>query len=95
MNKVGVLGTGTMGAGIVQLAASTGHRVTACDANVESLEKAQVYVREGLARLTQKGALSEDEANVSYDRVSWTTNVDDFHDVEAVIEAIVEKVEAK
>ncbi len=95
MNKIGVLGTGTMGAGIVQLAASTGHRVTACDANVESLEKAQVYVREGLARLTQKGALSEDEANVSYDRVSWTTNVDDFHDVEAVIEAIVEKVEPK
>ena len=95
MNKIGVLGTGTMGAGIVQLAASTGHRVTACDANVESLEKAQVYVREGLARLTQKGALSEDEANASYDRVSWTTNVDDFHDVEAVIEAIVEKVEPK
>ncbi len=95
MNKIGVLGTGTMGAGIVQLAASTGYRVTACDANVESLEKAQVYVREGLARLTQKGALSEDEANVSYDRVSWTTNVDDFHDVEAVIEAIVEKVEPK
>ena len=95
MNKIGVLGTGTMGTGIVQLAASTGHRVTACDANVESLEKAQVYVREGLARLTQKGALSEDEANASYDRVSWTTNVDDFHDVEAVIEAIVEKVEPK
>lgn len=95
MNKIGVLGTGTMGTGIVQLAASTGHRVTACDANVESLEKAQVYVREGLARLTQKGALSEDAANASYDRVSWTTNVNDFHDAEAVIEAIVEKVEPK
>ena len=44
---VGVLGVGTMGAGIVQLAAQTGHSVVACDQSVEALEKAQRYVWEG------------------------------------------------
>ncbi|HVF02606.1 MAG TPA: 3-hydroxyacyl-CoA dehydrogenase NAD-binding domain-containing protein [Rubrobacteraceae bacterium] len=37
---VGVLGVGTMGAGIVQLAAQTGHSVVACDQSIEALEKA-------------------------------------------------------
>ena len=95
MNRLGVLGTGTMGAGIVQLAAQTNHEVVACDTNVESLEKAQVYVREGLSRLVNKGAFSEDEALAHYDRIHWTTNLQDFHDTAAVIEAIVEKVEPK
>lgn len=95
MNRIGVLGTGTMGAGIVQLAAQTNHEVVACDANVGALEKAQVYVREGLSRLVNKGAFSEDEALAHYDRIHWTTNLQDFHDTAAVIEAIVEKVEPK
>ncbi len=57
--KLGVLGTGTMGAGIVQLAAQSGYRVIACDASVESLERAQVYARGGLWRFAEKGAFSE------------------------------------
>ena len=54
VRTVGVLGVGTMGAGIVQLAAQTGHEVVACDSNVKALEKAQRYVREGLARFTDR-----------------------------------------
>lgn len=92
---LGVLGTGTMGAGIVQLAAQSGYEVVACDASVESLERAQVYVREGLARFADKGAFSEGEAAAHYDRIHWTTLVDDFRDAEVVIEAIVEKVGPK
>ncbi|HEX2740921.1 MAG TPA: 3-hydroxyacyl-CoA dehydrogenase NAD-binding domain-containing protein, partial [Rubrobacter sp.] len=42
MDTIGVLGTGTMGAGIVQLAAQSGYRVVACDFAVEALERAQV-----------------------------------------------------
>ncbi len=56
MERIAVLGTGTMGAGIVQLAAQSGYQVTACDTSVESLERAQVYVREGLERLAEKRA---------------------------------------
>ena len=90
---LGVLGTGTMGAGIVQLAAGAGHRVVACDGSVEALEKAQVYVREGLTRFAERGVISDPES--AYDRIRWTTNLEDLGDAEAVIEAIVEKVEPK
>ena len=93
--KLGVLGTGTMGAGIVQLAAQSGYLVIACDASVESLERAQVYAREGLWRFAEKGSFSEDEAASHYERISWTTNPDELGDVTVVIEAIVEKVEPK
>ncbi len=90
---IGVLGTGTMGAGIVQLAAGSGYRVVACDGSVEALERAQVYVREGLERFAERNIISDPEA--AYDRVRWTTNLEDLGETEAVIEAIVEKVEPK
>ena len=67
----------------------------ACDASVESLERAQVYAREGLWRFAEKGSFSEDEAASHYERISWTTNPDELGDVTVVIEAIVEKVEPK
>jgi 3-hydroxybutyryl-CoA dehydrogenase len=95
MERIAVLGTGTMGAGIVQLAAQSGYRVTACDASVEALERAQVYVREGLERLAEKNTFSEDEASSHYGRIHWTTNPQDLAEAEAAIEAIVEKVEPK
>lgn len=92
---LGVLGTGTMGAGIVQLAAQSGYRVIACDAAVESLERAEVCVREGLSRFVDRGAFSEDEATAHYDRIHWTANAADLGRAEIAIEAIVEKVEPK
>jgi 3-hydroxybutyryl-CoA dehydrogenase len=95
VRTVGVLGVGTMGAGIVQLAAQTGHEVVACDSNVKALEKAQRYVREGLARFTDRGAFSEEEAREHYDRIHWTVNQEDMAEVGAAIEAIVERVGPK
>ena len=95
MGRIAVLGTGTMGAGIVQLAAQSGHTVVACDASVEALEKAQVYVHEGLSRFAGKGAFSEGEAAAHYDRIHWTTNPEDLGEAEAAIEAIVERAGPK
>jgi 3-hydroxybutyryl-CoA dehydrogenase len=93
--RVAVLGTGTMGAGIVQLAAQSGHPVVACDASVGALERAQLYVRDGLARFARKGAFSGGEAEAHYDRIRWTTNPDDLGEADVAIEAIVEKVGPK
>ncbi|CAA9437140.1 MAG: 3-hydroxybutyryl-CoA dehydrogenase; 3-hydroxyacyl-CoA dehydrogenase [uncultured Rubrobacteraceae bacterium] len=93
--KLGVLGTGTMGAGIVQLAAQSGYEVVACDASVEALEKARVYVREGMQRFARRGAFSEAEAAAHYDRVRWTVNVEDLRETGVAIEAIVEKIGPK
>ena len=93
--RIGVLGTGTMGAGIVQLAAQSGYAVVACDSSVEALERAQLYVREGMQRFARRDAFSEAEADAHYDRIRWTTNVEAFGETGAVIEAVVEKVEPK
>ncbi|HEX6709433.1 MAG TPA: 3-hydroxyacyl-CoA dehydrogenase family protein [Rubrobacter sp.] len=95
MDTIGVLGTGTMGAGIVQLAAQSGYTVIACDASVEALERARTYVREGLSRFAGKGAFTEVEASSHYDRIDWTTRMEDLAPAGAAIEAIVEKVGPK
>jgi 3-hydroxybutyryl-CoA dehydrogenase len=95
VRAVGVLGVGTMGASIVQLAAQTGHRVVACDLSVDALEKAQLYVRDGLSRFVGRDAFSEEEAEEHYDRIHWTVNLEDMAEVDAAIEAIVEKVRPK
>jgi 3-hydroxybutyryl-CoA dehydrogenase len=92
---VGVLGTGTMGAGIVQVVAQSGYRVVACDASVEALEKAQLYVRDGLGRFARKGVISEGEAQDAYDLIHWTVELEEMSGTEAVVEAIVERVEPK
>ena len=95
IHTVGVLGVGTMGAGIVQLAAQIGHKVVACDLSVEALEKAQLYVRDGLSRFVGRDAFSEEEAEEHYDRIHWTVNLEDMAGVDAAIEAIVERVGPK
>lgn len=94
ISSIGVLGTGTMGAGIVQVAAQAGYRVVACDLSVESLEGAQIYAREGLEKFAAKGRLTED-ADTAYGRISWTTDVTELGGCGAVIEVITERVEPK
>jgi 3-hydroxyacyl-CoA dehydrogenase, NAD binding domain len=95
METVGVLGTGTMGAGIVQVVAQAGYRVVACDRSVEALERAQLYVRDGLGRFAGKGAITESEAATAYDRIHWTVNAEEMGEAGAVIEAVVERVGPK
>ncbi len=92
---VGVVGTGTMGAGIIQVAATAGRDVIACDPSVDALEKAQVYVHRGLYRFEKKGVV-EDAAS-AYGRVRWTEDMDELGEgnIEAVIEAVPERLELK
>jgi 3-hydroxybutyryl-CoA dehydrogenase len=95
VETVGVLGTGTIGAGIVQVASQAGYRVVACDRSVEALEKAQRCVRDGLVRFALKGIVTEGDARNAYDRVRRTVNAQELGEAEAAIEAVVERVEAK
>ena len=94
METVGVLGTGTMGAGIVQVVAQAGYRVVACDRSVGTLERAQLYVRDGLGRFARKGVITESEAGIAYDRIHWTGNVEEMGEAEAVVERVGQKKEA-
>lgn len=92
---VGVLGAGTMGAGIAQVAAQNGSEVVLVDLNQEMLTKAENNLDKVLARLLEKGSISEDEKINIQGRITYSTDVHDFKSSKIVIEAIVEKLEVK
>lgn len=94
INTIGVLGTGTMGAGIVQVTAQAGYEVVACDHSVQALERGQRYVWEGLEKFAAKGRISEEAATV-YERIRWTSELGSLTGAGAVVEVIVERVGPK
>ncbi len=93
--KVGVLGAGTMGAGIAQVAAQAGNQVVLVDLNQEVLTKAENNLVKVLDRLTEKGKLSASESEEIQDRFTYSTAVADFASCGIVIEAIVENIGVK
>jgi len=92
-SKIGVLGAGTMGAGIAQVAAQSGHEVVLVDVNAEQLMKAKASIDKVLARLVEKGSLASVEEVMN--RMSFSSEMPDFKGASLVIEAIVEKLEVK
>ena len=95
MIEVGVLGAGTMGAGIAQVAAQAGHRVNLIDVNEEALKKAKAKMAKVFERLVEKGKFSEMEANDILGRINYSVDRNDFRNCGLIIEAIVENLEVK
>jgi 3-hydroxybutyryl-CoA dehydrogenase len=91
--KVGVLGAGTMGAGIAQVAAQSGHKVVLVDVNATQLSKAKSNMEKVLARLVEKGSI--DRIETVLDQIQFSSEMEDFQGAGLVIEAIVEKIEIK
>ncbi len=92
---IGVLGAGSMGAGIAQIAASSGHPTVVCDLDPEALEKARENLERIYSRLVEKGKITAGEKAGSLDRLRFTTDWDEFGTAACVIEAIVEDLEIK
>jgi 3-hydroxybutyryl-CoA dehydrogenase len=92
---VGVLGAGTMGAGIAQVAAQKECEVVLVDLNQDVLTKAENNLDKILARLVEKNTLSADDKINIQGRISYSTDIADFRPCKIVIEAIVEKIEIK
>ncbi len=95
VQKIGVIGVGQMGSGIVQVAILAGYEVLACDQSSQHNEKAGATVQKQLAKLVEKGKLSEDDKNAALKRLSWTCDLTDYAKVDLIIEAITEDVPAK
>ena len=91
--KVGVLGAGTMGAGIAQVAAQSGHKVVLVDVNTQQLEKAKKEIQKVLTRLVEKGMLASVEELL--EKMTFSTELHDFKGSGLIIEAIVEKLDVK
>ncbi len=93
--KIGVLGAGTMGAGIAQVAAQAGHQVVLVDVNDEQLKKAAASYQKVFDRLVEKGQLSPEGKIELLDRISLKNSISHFASCDLIIEAIVEKLEVK
>ena len=95
IRKVGVVGLGTMGAGIAQLCVEAGIETVGREVSIELAEKARDRVAHFLTRKVQKGTLEQDARDAAVARLSLTTELADLAGCDLVIEAIVEELAAK
>jgi 3-hydroxybutyryl-CoA dehydrogenase len=95
IKKVGVVGCGQMGSGYVQLCAQKGYQVVVSEVNDELLNKGLALINARLTESVSKGPLSAGEKENILARISGTTNLQSLSDCDIVIEAAIEKMEAK
>ncbi|MHB8631030.1 MAG: 3-hydroxyacyl-CoA dehydrogenase NAD-binding domain-containing protein [Candidatus Limnocylindria bacterium] len=94
MEQIGVVGAGTMGAGIAQVCATAGLQVVLVDVGPDQLRRGQAAIAESLGRLEPKGKLPRPAAEIAR-RVRVTTAVSDLARVDFVIEAAFEDAAVK
>jgi 3-hydroxybutyryl-CoA dehydrogenase len=94
IKKVGVIGVGAMGQGIVQVAAMSGYDVIAKDLNADLIKKAIGSIEKNLGRLVEKEKISGDQRDQALQRIK-TGQLSDFKSCDLIIEAISEDTEAK
>ena len=95
MMQIGVVGSGSMGSGIAQVAAQSGHQVVVYDLSEEALVKAETKLGKIVNRLIEKGRLSESEGAALLGRIRWVNDLQSFKECGFVIEAIVERLDIK
>ncbi|WP_078556192.1 3-hydroxybutyryl-CoA dehydrogenase [Bacillus alkalicellulosilyticus] len=95
VNKVLVIGAGQMGAGIAQVHAKAGIPVLLHDKEMEYAERGFQTIEKNLLKQVQKGRCSEQEKATILSRIELTADIEVASDVDLVIEAIVEQMEAK
>jgi 3-hydroxybutyryl-CoA dehydrogenase len=89
-----VIGAGTMGNGIAQVAATSGYQVTCMDVMPAALEKAKAAIAKSTSKLLEKGTINA-EQKASADAIQYVSNMDTMKDADFVIEAATENPELK
>jgi 3-hydroxybutyryl-CoA dehydrogenase len=95
IDTVGVVGAGTMGSGIAQVAATAGYDVVMRDVEDDLVAAGFDRIDDSLGRFVEKEELTRAEADAAVDRIAGTTDLDDLADCDYVIEAAVENMEIK
>lgn len=92
---IGVVGSGAMGSGIAQVAATAGHPTIIYDTNTTALEKARTNLSTSLKKLVEKEKISSDKAQSILELTSYSNSIQDFKSCDLIIEAIVENIDIK
>lgn len=93
--NVAVIGAGTMGSGIAQVAAQAGHKVVLFDTRKEAVDKALAGLRKVLDRLVEKGKFTAEQADGIHGRITPASDLKDLAGSGLVIEAIIEDLGIK
>ena len=92
---VGVVGMGTMGAGIAEVLARTGLAVAAVDVDDDALARGREHLEHSTGRAVERGKLDEAAQRELLDRIRFSTTLADLSDVDFVIEAVPEQLDLK
>jgi 3-hydroxybutyryl-CoA dehydrogenase len=95
MTKIGIIGSGAMGAGIAQVAAAAGHEVVLYDNNPTALERARLSLEQVMARLVAKTKMTAAEAHALLRRISYAEQLYAYQGAGLIIEAIIEDLQIK
>ncbi len=95
IETIGVVGAGTMGNGIAQVAARAGHRVVLRDVSAEFLERGMKAINSSLQRDVDKERLSEDEKRAIVARIETTTETEALSGADFIVEAVTENYDVK
>ena len=95
INTVGIVGAGTMGSGIAELAASAGKNVVLLDIEKGLVEEAIGRIEKNFKRLARRGKIDEEQASLIISRIQATEDYADFRDTDIVIEAASEDMDLK
>jgi 3-hydroxybutyryl-CoA dehydrogenase len=95
IEKVGVVGCGLMGSGIAQIAAQAGFSTVVREVSPEIVDKGLKSIEKNLARLVEKGTISEAQKSEIRGRLKGTTALDDLKSCDVIVEAIIEQLPAK
>jgi 3-hydroxybutyryl-CoA dehydrogenase len=93
--NVAIIGSGTMGSGIAQVAATAGCKVKVVDSNPDALAKSAKNLENTLSKLVEKNKIDETEKSRIIGNFSYVSSVKELVDTDLVIEAIVENLEVK
>lgn len=93
--KIAVIGSGTMGSGIAQVAATAGCSVKVYDTSIQALEKSKSALAKVLSRLVEKGRIDEKEKSRIEESITYVDSLKDLADADLTIEAIIENAEIK
>jgi 3-hydroxybutyryl-CoA dehydrogenase len=95
IKTVAVIGAGTMGNGIAQVFASSGFQVKLRDVGEPQIERGMTNIRKSLAKLVEKGKITQEDHDAALGRITTTTELSDLAGCDLVVEAIFENFEAK
>ena len=94
-SKIGIIGSGAMGSGIAQIAATAGHSILIYDNNGSALTKASENLKSGLQKLVEKQKITKEKSDAIIGNIQFVSDMETFASCDLIIEAIIEHLDIK